>query len=105
MRHAEPGSAIFRATFGEQATWGVTEHLLAALVDLTNILVWFKSKDGQKNQNRPKPLRRPTDPTDPVNLLDEVPESGPLTGQGGHIGSAMTIEELEALFARTQTTE
>lgn len=98
VRHAEPGSAIFRATFGEHATWGVTDHLLAALVDLTNLLVWFKSKDGQKNRNRPKPVRRPADP---VNLLEEVPESGPLTGQGGHIGTAMTIAELEALFARS----
>jgi hypothetical protein len=100
VRHAEPGSAIFRATFGEQATWSVTDHLLAALYDLTNLMVWMKSKDGQKNRNRPRPIPRPTDKR---SLLDaEVNEVGALTGDvGGHIGSAMTIDELEALFART----
>jgi hypothetical protein len=100
VRHAEPGSAVFRATFGEQATWGATEHLLAGLVDLTNILVWMKSKDGQKNRNRPKPIRRPADKE--ASLLDaDVTESGAVTGGGGRLGSAMTIDELEALFART----
>jgi hypothetical protein len=68
VRHAEPGSAIFRATFGEQATWSVTDHLLAALYDLTNLMVWMKSKDGQKNRNRPKPISRPTDKQE--SLLD-----------------------------------
>lgn len=100
VRHAEPGSAIFRATFGEQATWSVTDHLLASLVDLTNIQVWMGSKDGQKNRNRPKPVARPTDKK--ASLVDaELTESGALRGEGGHIGSDMTIEELEALFAQT----
>jgi hypothetical protein len=100
VRHAEPGSAIFRATFGEQATWGAAEHLLAGLVDLTNMLVWMKSADGQKNRNRPKPIQRPADKE--ASLLDaQVTESGAVTGSGGRLGSAMTIDELEALFART----
>jgi hypothetical protein len=91
---------VFRATFGEQATWGAAEHLLAGLVDLMNVQVWMKSKDGQKNRNRPKPIPRPTDRE--ASLLDaEVTGSGALTGAGGHIGSAMTIDELEELFART----
>ena len=101
LRHAEPGSAVFRATFGEKATWSVTDHLLAVQVDLLNLLVWMKSKDGQANRNRPKPIPRPTDT--PPSLLDaDVNGSGGLTGDGGHIGTAMTIPELEALLARTQ---
>jgi hypothetical protein len=65
-----------------------------------NVQVWMKSRDGQKNRNRPRPIPRPTDKR---SLLDaEVNEVGALTGDvGGHIGSAMTIDELEALFART----
>lgn len=79
VRHAEPGSAIYRATFGEQATWSVTDHLLAALVDLMNLLVWFKSKDGQRNQNRPKPVERP-------GTREEAPVELPV-GDDGAVGS------------------
>lgn len=70
------------------------------MVDLTNILVWMKSSDGQKNRNRPKPIPRPAEKV--KSLLEaDVSQSGALKGSGGHIGTAMTIDELEALFART----
>lgn len=29
-------------------------YLLADIVDALNLLVWFQSEDGQKNQNRPE---------------------------------------------------
>jgi len=33
--------------------------LQASMVDLLNILVWFKTADGQKGRNRPKLVPRP----------------------------------------------
>lgn len=59
IRHSPAGSAYYAAESGEESLWGVQEHLMANLVDLTNILVWFKTKDGQKGRNRPKPIPRP----------------------------------------------
>lgn len=59
IRHSPAGSAYYAAESGEESLWGVQEHLMANLVDLTNILVWFKTKDGQKGRNRPKLIPRP----------------------------------------------
>lgn len=59
IRHSPAWSAYYAAESGEESLWGVQEHLMANLVDLTNILVWFKTKDGQKGRNRPKPIPRP----------------------------------------------
>jgi hypothetical protein len=52
-------AAVHRATYGERARWGDTEHLLADVVDLLQLLWWAQTKDGSKNRNRPKPLPRP----------------------------------------------
>ena len=59
IRHSPKGSAYYSLESGEESLWGVQEHLTANLVDLTNILVWFKTKDGSKGRNRPKPIPRP----------------------------------------------
>jgi hypothetical protein len=59
VRNSPRTSALVRVLYGEQASWSATEHLLASLVDLTNILLWFKTADGQKGRKRPKPVRRP----------------------------------------------
>lgn len=45
-----------RATIGERAKWGDTEHLLADVVDLLHIQLWQKTKRGTP---RPKPVPRP----------------------------------------------
>lgn len=59
IKHSPKGSAFHALETGEESLWGVQEHLTANLVDLTNILVWFKTKDGSKGRNRPKPIPRP----------------------------------------------
>lgn len=59
VAHAPRESALFRVAGPADAQWGPTEQLLALIGDLTQTLVWFKSKDGQKGQNRPKPIPRP----------------------------------------------
>lgn len=59
IRHSPAGSAYYASESGEESLWGVQEYLMANLVDLTNVLVWFKTKDGQKGRNRPKPIPRP----------------------------------------------
>lgn len=46
---------------GDQAEWGHTEHLLAAVVDVLAEANW--QRGGDKKQPHPKPIRRPGDPT------------------------------------------
>ena len=43
----------------EEAGWTLTNHLLAMIVDVLRWLQWAKTKDGQKNRNRPDPIARP----------------------------------------------
>ena len=52
-------SAYVRATDPDAANYGVAEYALAQSVDALNHLVWFKTKDGSKGRNRPKPFPRP----------------------------------------------
>lgn len=59
VEHLPRQSAAAAEMVGEKSRWSDSEHLLAALVDLTQLHVWMASKDGAKNRNRPKPLRRP----------------------------------------------
>ncbi|MGP5389879.1 DUF5361 domain-containing protein [Glutamicibacter arilaitensis] len=34
-------------------------NLLATLADIGNTQIWQQTKDGSKNRNRPKPIKRP----------------------------------------------
>lgn len=54
--HLPPDSAVGREING---VWGLQEHLLALAVDTLRLSVWMRSRDGQQNRNRPKPLPRP----------------------------------------------
>lgn len=55
----EYSPALFRALYPKESEWDLHAHLAADLVDLTHLLVWFKTKDGSKGRNRPKPYPRP----------------------------------------------
>ena len=73
---------------------------MAALVDLTNMLVWMKSKDGQRNTNRPKPVERPGDREE----LDALPVGddgaiGALEGAVTLKGTAMTPAEFDTWWS------
>ena len=59
IQQAPRESAIAKAVDPERAEWSLTDHLLAMIADANTWLVWSKSKDGQKNRNRPKPIPRP----------------------------------------------
>jgi hypothetical protein len=43
----------------DAAPWGLSEHLLAVVADAVIAGNWMRSRDGQKNRNRPKPIQRP----------------------------------------------
>lgn len=44
---------------GDDAVWGLNEHLLAAAVDALNVANWQRSQDGSTGRNYPQPLTRP----------------------------------------------
>lgn len=59
IKHAGPDSAYGRwMTRKRPPRWGYQEYLMADLIDLAALLVWFQTEDGQKNKNRPKPTSR-----------------------------------------------
>ncbi|WP_417556246.1 DUF5361 domain-containing protein [Microbacterium sp.] len=47
------------ASIDPRAEWPFETHLLADIADSLRFLGWAKTKDGQKNRNRPKPIPRP----------------------------------------------
>ena len=69
FEHATHGDALYLALHGDAVKWSDQEYLSAILVDLVALLVWFKTEDGQKNRNRPKPTPRPgVDLTEGISL-------------------------------------
>lgn len=62
MTNAPADSAYRRSVLGaDEAAWGVTEHLLATVVDALQVANWQRSKDGARGRGAPKPIPRPTD--------------------------------------------
>lgn len=49
-----PDSLLHRALAGDD--WSRTDHLLALVHDQLALANWQRSRDGRRNQNRPKPL-------------------------------------------------
>jgi hypothetical protein len=57
---ADENSAVYASQVGdEDRLWNPDRQLMASMVDMLTWQVWSKSKDGQKNRNRPKPIPRP----------------------------------------------
>lgn len=44
---------------GDDAVWGIHEHLLASAVDALRVANWQRSADGAKGRNYPEPIPRP----------------------------------------------
>ena len=57
VRHSPRDSTVYRVVFGEQADWGVTDHLLATIADILNLILWLTG--NPKKTKQPKPLPRP----------------------------------------------
>ena len=76
------GARVWRA-YDERAVWTTERTLLAAIVNNLNWLVWSKTKDGQKNRNRPK-LVGPFDSEKKRSIS----------------GMAMTVDELNEFLSR-----
>jgi hypothetical protein len=47
------------AIHGDDADWGIAEHLQAMTFDALQVANWQRSEDGSKGRNRPKPYPRP----------------------------------------------
>jgi hypothetical protein len=57
VKQAPRESSLARAMHGEDALWGLTDHLVAAAVDELAVANW--QRQGKKGAPRPKPLPRP----------------------------------------------
>lgn len=65
--------------------WRTGDHLAAIVADRLGILIWQKTKDGQKGRNHPPPIERP----------GVKPET---SGEIEKIGAAHTAAEIEDAF-------
>lgn len=59
VKYQPATSALYREMNPDAAPWGLSEHLLAVVADAVIQGNWMQSRDGQKNRNRPKPIKRP----------------------------------------------
>jgi hypothetical protein len=63
VRHAGPGSAIYRQRTGPDAAWTLDNQLAAAMVDTLNDWIWvyqmYHLGKGQPKPQRPQPIDRP----------------------------------------------
>lgn len=83
MQNRPLASALSRAIEGEDALWGLSEHLLAVVIDLQRLMLWQNS--GGKGR-RPKPIPRPGTKPKQVDMTARKLE-------------AMTIEDFEQRYA------
>lgn len=67
------GSRTFTAIDPEFA-WEQQHYLLANIANSLQILVWAKTKDGQKNRNRPKPIAPPRKAPEKGHSIEECQE-------------------------------
>lgn len=97
VRHTSRGDALHREVHGDLARFAEVEYMLADVIDALNTLVWFKTKDGQKGRNRPKPYPRPQ-AAGALGISDaEISDSGALqVGKGQYqFGTPLTLDELD----------
>lgn len=59
VRQSKRDSSLMRAMHPETYQWGLSEYMLADVIDAANWLVWAKTSDAQRNRNRPKRYPRP----------------------------------------------
>lgn len=58
--HPEKHGPLYRAMAGDKySPWGDTDYLLAMIVDQLNLVLWQRSRDGQRGVHQPKPIWRP----------------------------------------------
>lgn len=57
VRHSPHSSALYRAMNPDETEWGLTEHLLAYVVDLSAVANWQRAQGKKKDY--PKPIPRP----------------------------------------------
>jgi hypothetical protein len=72
---------------GESASWSLTDHLLAAVVDALHVANWQRTSDGAKGRRRPKPIPRPG-----------VGDDATVIGRG----SRLSINELDERLGRVR---
>lgn len=80
-----PDDAASWRSIEERNRWSVSAHLLATVVDQLNLLLWSKTKDGEKGRNRPSSIPRPGG-TEDLNNDGEI--------------QTMTVDEMKEFLAR-----
>lgn len=53
VKYLDRKSRVFQELYPDKADWTLTNRLLAMVVNCLRLLLWSKSKDGQKNRKRP----------------------------------------------------
>ncbi|MBL1114069.1 hypothetical protein JK364_16960 [Streptomyces sp. 110] len=92
VRHLPPDSAFVRAREGEAAEWGLTDHLLAAVVDHLAIANWMFASANRDEYADPPEAPAPVPRPGAADTSD-----GPPADQAAD-GHAPTAAELARFF-------
>ncbi|MBP8535049.1 hypothetical protein [Streptomyces sp. MK37H] len=92
VRHLPPDSAFVRAREGEAAEWGLTDHLLAAVVDHLAIANWmFASANRDEYADPPEaPAPVPRPGAEAADTSDGPPD-GPAPAVADHTPTAAEL--------------
>lgn len=54
-----PRSSRTFVSINPEYAWEQEHYMLAGILNAVNLILWGQTKDGQKNKNRPKPIKPP----------------------------------------------
>lgn len=69
IRRLPHGSHLLKA-IDKRSEWDITTHIAADIANSLRLLVWFKTKDGQKNRNRPPMIEAPKQEKDKTTKIE-----------------------------------
>ncbi|WP_413811987.1 hypothetical protein [Streptomyces sp. OE57] len=93
VRHLPPDSAFVRAREGEAAEWGLTDHLLAAVVDHLAIANWMFTSANRDEYADPPEAPVPVPRPGATDMSDCPP-----TADQADVGHGPTAAELARFF-------
>lgn len=89
-----PEGSRVRAAYLPQSAWTTDRLLAAGILNALNFIAWTKTKDGQRNRNRPRPVgpsasarrgsRRPAMAMTVERLNEELAKKRTGVGHGQH---------------------
>ena len=70
VAYLPPDGAVAFEQNGEKVVWDIDRQINADIANSLRWLVWAKTKDGQKNRNRPRMIEQPKESKEKLRVYD-----------------------------------